>query len=259
MLTRLRIKNFKTLRDADLPLGQNVVLIGANNSGKTSALQALALWYTGVREWHSRRSGTSQAKQRTGVTVNRRSLTHTPVSEARLLWHDLKVNAVNRDNGTQDTQYVFLHIIVDGETGGKPWECGLEFYYANPESIYCRPLRALTDNGERAQIAPFAVETKIALLPPMSGLASEEPEVQLGRIAVLLGEGQTAQVLRNLCLQVFQKSPESWDKIRAECERIFGIQLANPKRDPARGTIEISYKQNGIELDLPSSGRGMQQ
>ena len=32
-----------------------------------------------------------------------------------------------------------------------------------------------------------AATTKIALLPPMSGLASEEPEVQPGRISVLLG------------------------------------------------------------------------
>jgi energy-coupling factor transporter ATP-binding protein EcfA2 len=256
MLTRLRVRNFKTLGDIDIPLGQNVVLIGPNNSGKTSALQALALWHTGLREWHSRRSSDSQAKLRTGVTVNRRALTHTPVSEARLLWHDLKVNTVSRVSGSQNTQNVYLSIIVDGETLGQSWTCGLEFYYANPESIYCRPLRGLDE--ERASI-PVAVETKIALLPPMSGLASEEPEVQPGRIEVLLGEGQTAQVLRNLCLQVHQHSPESWKRIVSEIRRIFGVILADPKRDPARGAIEITYQQNGIELDLPSSGRGMQQ
>jgi energy-coupling factor transporter ATP-binding protein EcfA2 len=256
MLTRLRVRNFKTLKDIDIPLGQNVVLIGPNNSGKTSALQALALWHTGLREWHSRRSSDSQAKLRTGVTVNRRALTHTPVSEARLLWHDLKVNTVSRASGSQNTQNVYLSIIVDGETLGQSWTCGLEFYYANPESIYCRPLRDLDE--ERTSI-PVAVETKIALLPPMSGLASEEPEVQPGRIEVLLGEGQTAQVLRNLCLQVHQHSPESWKRIVSEIRRIFGVILADPKRDPARGAIEITYQQNGIELDLPSSGRGMQQ
>ena len=51
MLTRLQIRNFKTLEEADIPLGQNVVLIGPDNSGKTSALQALALWHTGLEEW----------------------------------------------------------------------------------------------------------------------------------------------------------------------------------------------------------------
>jgi len=259
MLTRLRIRNFKTLQDADISLGQNVVFIGPNNSGKTSALQALALWHTGIHEWTARRLGGSKAKTRSGVTVNRRALTHTPVSEARFLWHDLKVNTVTRDNDSQDTKNIFLDIIVDGETGGKAWVCGLEFYYANPESIYCRPLRGELKDSERMAVPESITDTRIALLPPMSGLASEEPEVQPGRIAVLLGEGQTAQVLRNLCLQVFQKSPESWNNISSEIKRIFGIDLAPPSRDPARGAIEITYKEHGVELDLPSAGRGMQQ
>ena len=181
------------------------------------------------------------------------------MSEARALWHDLKVNAVSRENGAQDTQFIFLDIVVDGETAGQAWTCGLEFYYANPESIYCRPLRAAGDGSQRMAVPALAMETKIALLPPMSGLASEEPEVQPGRIAVLLGEGQTAQVLRNLCLQVHQKSPDSWKRIASEIQRIFGVDLAEPRRDPARGAIEITYKQHGVELDLPSSGRGMQQ
>jgi predicted ATP-dependent endonuclease of OLD family len=49
MLTRLRVRNFKRFTEADIELGQAVVLIGPNNSGKTTALQALALWEIGVR------------------------------------------------------------------------------------------------------------------------------------------------------------------------------------------------------------------
>ena len=51
MLTRLRIKNFKRFPDADIELGQAVVFIGQNNSGKTTALQSLALWDVGLRKW----------------------------------------------------------------------------------------------------------------------------------------------------------------------------------------------------------------
>lgn len=152
MLTRLRIRNFETLGDVDIPLGQNVVLIGPNNSGKTSALQALALWQTGLREWSSRRTGTSQAKQRVGVTVNRKALTHTPVSDARRLWHDLKVNFSQRVNGSQDTKNIYLDVIVDGEIGGVAWTCGLEFYYANPESIYCRPFAGKSPPVDRRNV-----------------------------------------------------------------------------------------------------------
>jgi energy-coupling factor transporter ATP-binding protein EcfA2 len=257
MLTRLQIRNFKTLEEADIPLGQNVVLIGPNNSGKTSALQALALWHTALEEWNSRRASGSRASKRPGVTVNRRSLTHTPVSEARQLWHGLRVNVATRANGSQDTKPVFLDLIVEGETSGKRWTCGFEFYHANPESIYCRPLR--DGQGGWTVVPDEAAATKIALLPPMSGLASEEPEVQPGRISVLLGEGQTAQVLRNLCFQVHQASEESWRAIVGEMRRTFGVELTEPRRDSARGTIELSYREHNISLDLPSAGRGLQQ
>ncbi|WP_029007314.1 AAA family ATPase [Azospirillum halopraeferens] len=48
MLTELTIRNFKTLEDVTIELGDRVILIGPNNSGKTTALQALALWDIGV-------------------------------------------------------------------------------------------------------------------------------------------------------------------------------------------------------------------
>ena len=56
MLTRLIVRNFKQLTEIDIPLSQPVVFIGPNNSGKTTALQALALWDLGVKAWSSKRS-----------------------------------------------------------------------------------------------------------------------------------------------------------------------------------------------------------
>ena len=43
MLTRLRVRNFKCLQDVDVPLEPLTALIGPNDSGKTSILQALNL------------------------------------------------------------------------------------------------------------------------------------------------------------------------------------------------------------------------
>ena len=62
MLTKLTVRNFKALEEAEVPLGQNVVLVGPNNAGKTTALQALALWQTGLREWLARRATGSVAE-----------------------------------------------------------------------------------------------------------------------------------------------------------------------------------------------------
>jgi predicted ATPase len=57
MLTQIQIRNFKKLESVNFELGKSVVLIGPNNSGKTTALQALALWDIGLRRWNEKRGG----------------------------------------------------------------------------------------------------------------------------------------------------------------------------------------------------------
>ena len=263
MLTHLRIKNFKRFPDADIELGQAVVFIGQNNSGKTTALQSLALWDVGLRKWNEEYKGKTAPAQRPGVTINRRDLVAIPVPSANLLWRNLHVRDVKKANGKPQTQNIRIDIIVDGVHEGKVWSCGLEFDYANEESFYCRPLR-LGDGKqpERMLIPPVAAETLIAFLPPMSGLAATEPKWEAGRISVLLGEGQTAQVLRNLCHQLHeQAAPKTgWQEVSNYIESLFGAKLQPPEFIKERGEITMAYQdQEGCLLDLSSAGRGLQQ
>ena len=141
MLTRLTIRNFKRFGEVDIELGSPVVFVGPNNSGKTSALQALALWDIGLKRWNERRSGQATPEKRSGVPVNRRDLVAIPIPNANLLWRELHVRDVSKAGGRQQTSNVRIDVTVDGVTGDRSWTCGLEFDYANEESFYCRPLR----------------------------------------------------------------------------------------------------------------------
>lgn len=47
LLTRLKIKNYRALRDFDIPLSRFVCLTGENNAGKSSVLLALSLFRSG--------------------------------------------------------------------------------------------------------------------------------------------------------------------------------------------------------------------
>jgi len=265
MLTRLRVKNFKRLDEIDIELYNNVVLIGPNNCGKTTALQALALWDIGVRRWNEKRKGKTSPEKRPGVTINRRDLLSIPVPSANLLWRNLHVRDVSRitegSTTSQKTQNIRVEIIVDGVTKDNAWSCGMEFDYANEESFYCRPLR-LSDENERMPVPSEVENVKIAFLPPMSGLTDTEFIKQSGEIGVLIGQGQTAQVLRNLCFQIFQMNKENkyWNEMVNHIRSFFGIELLPPKYIVERSEITMSYKDEyGHVLDLSSSGRGLQQ
>lgn len=261
MLTNIKINNYKKLKNVNIELGKTTVFIGPNNSGKTTALQALALWEVGLKKWLEKRDGKSSPEKRPGVTINRRDLLSIPIPYANLLWHNLHVrNVERRINGKPQTQNIRIEIIVEGITKGKAWECGLEFDYANEESLYCRPLR-IDQEGElkRMPVPEEAGKINIAFLPPMSGLAAIEPKWEPGRINVLLGEGQTAQVLRNLCYQIYDKDYEEWSELTKHIKRLFGVDLLPPKYLQERGEITMSYEEEKVELDLASAGRGLQQ
>lgn len=264
MLTKLIVKNFKRLGEVEIELGNPVVFIGPNNSGKTTALQALSLWYVGLKKWREKYHGRTVPEQRPGVTINRRDLHALPVSSARLLWRNLAVRDVQREEGKPKTQNVRIDITVEGVTNGEAWKCGFEFDYANPESFYCRPLRENEDASLRMAVPPDAASMAVAFLPPMSGLSDREFMKQQGEIEFLIGQGRTAEVLRNLCFQLVvlddHNNRNIWSRVSAEIENLFGIKLKRPNYTPDRSEIEMTYLDNGdIELDIASSGRGLQQ
>lgn len=260
MLTKLTIRNFKLFEEVEIELAERVVFVGPNNAGKTSALQALALWDLGTKRWLEKRGGGPVPQKRPGVTINRRDLIAVPVPAANLLWRDLRVRQSQRTEGKIRTQNVLIEIYVEGVDQGKTWAFGMEFDYANEESFYCRPMP--TAGGQRMKVPEHLAGLRLAYLPPMSGLAPREEKLEIGAINARLGEGQTAQVLRNLCWQVLESENgrEKWKNIVERMYELFGVKLNEPRYIKERGEIVMDHRtRDGVTLDLSASGRGQQQ
>lgn len=249
LLHYLEIENFKRFGDKQrIELDHPAVLIGPNNCGKTSAIQALALWSQAVQTWYDVRK-TSSAKERTATALNRLNIVAVPVQRTRFFWHNTVVRTGNKD--------ITLTLTVGVEFKGQVVRLPMRFRNQGDELVYCSPDESVAGNLE---LLAFAASIRVELLYPMSGLETEEAILQPGRIDVLLGQGQTAQVLRNLCLMVAKDTPEDWTRIVALMHRLFSVTLETPQ-ETTRGAIEMRYKQPGVRevLDVSSSGRGFQQ
>lgn len=249
LLHYLEIENFKRFGGSQrIELDHPAVLIGPNNCGKTSAIQALALWSQAVRTWYDARKASS-AKERTATALNRLAIVSVPVQRTRYFWHNTQVRTGNKA----------VHLVV---TVGVWWEkqlvpLSMRFRNQGDELVYCTPDDAALKD---MKLIEYAASINVELLYPMSGLETEEPILQPGRIGVLLGQGQTAQVLRNLCLMVAKDQPDDWKHIVQLMQRLFSVELSTP-RETSRGAVELLYRQDLVKeaLDIAMSGRGFQQ
>jgi hypothetical protein len=245
----LEIQNFKRFGERQrIELDHPAVLIGPNNCGKTSAIQALALWSQAVKTWFDARK-VSSAKERTATSLNRLSIVAVPVQRTRFFWHNTAVRRGNSD--------IPLVITVGIEFQGSVRPLPMRFRNQGDELVYCTPE---VDTALEMDLIEYAASLRVELLYPMSGLDTDEPILQPGRIDVLLGQGRTADVLRNLCLSVVRSSQEDWSRITRLMHRLFHVSLDSPQ-ETARGGISLQYRQPGVKdpLDVSSAGRGFLQ
>jgi len=226
----IEITNFKSFEERiRLDCGDPTVLIGPNNSGKTSVLQALALWSRGVKSWfYGNGIPSKPTLEGHSATINRMDIIEVPVLQTRYLWPSTKTKG--------NTGRIKMQITVGIELGGQIQDCRLVFTQRDNEVIYCQPDSSVPNYLD---VIAAAKDIRVNLLYSMSGIATEEPLLQEGRINVLMGQGLTAQVLRNLCFLVLQNNPSDWDKITRLMDNQFMVKIGEPIFDAGRGTVTL--------------------
>lgn len=262
MLTKVQIENFKKLECISFSLSSSVVIIGPNNSGKSTIFQALCLWEIGVKNFIVAYKK-SDLNRQGAIVINRRDLLNSPISDARFLWKGKKVTKRN-DLGKGQT-HIPLSVELEGNENGVNWKCKVEFTFSNAESFVCKVVSGLdqimslydNDNG-----------VHFGFLQPMSGISTSEDKLTQGSINRKLGEGKTAEVLRNICFEILHPetvnrngsdAETNWNKLCDVVKLMFGAKLEKPEFIKATGLINLEYIENGIKYDISSGGRGFQQ
>ena len=161
MLTRIKIRHFKLFEEVELDLGQHVVLAGPNNSGKTSLLQAIALWEIGLKKWLANKSREIRTTKRLNrITINRNDLIALPVPSSDQLWHQLQMRSTEKTKANKaKTNRLLIEITVHG----LDWPCG---FGISLRKFRVNLLPAATHRGAKDSRNPRTSKQGKNCLPP---------------------------------------------------------------------------------------------
>ncbi|MAE70843.1 MAG: hypothetical protein CME06_10285 [Gemmatimonadetes bacterium] len=236
MIRKVILRRFKRFEEVAFDIPGHVVLAGPNNTGKTTLLQALASWNLALTHW-KKLNDYNKRRGYTKVPIARQAFSTVPLRNFDLLWHrrNYKKRPIEIEVRRSDGGCICMELIPD-----------------STEQIYVRP---------RSDVSAELLSQDVlgaVFVPPMTGLAPDEPVLQTAKIEQLMGSGRPGEVLRNLLLEA-NRNQEAWEALLDSIERLFGYELLPP--DSSRADIIAEYRQEkgGRALDIASAGSGFQQ
>ena len=270
MITRLTLRNFKSIGEQSYDFKKFDLLVGRNNSGKSTILQALAIWQFCVDEFHRvKRSGKS------GIQVVLPNFSALPVPEFNLLWKDKtdrRYPLIDAKKKKRKQEYILIEIEVTWKNHIQEEQTfGVKLRYNSPQSIYAIPAEGWSGFRELEKQNDLPV---IAYVPPFSGLEPTEEWRDDGPMKKQVGKAQPGSVLRNLLLRVCPqpekddkgrtprnyRPPEDWREIKETVLRWFSVEIKEPKYEKGIDTqIVCEYVQEEKTYDIIAGGSGFHQ
>jgi predicted ATPase len=259
----IKISNFKIFgEEITINFDDTTVLIGPNNAGKTTVIQALALWQLGIHRFFDARTQIDKDGKRiikgklentTGIGISRDDIWQVPNTNTRQLFYKGTVRTANDNTLIIITLGIWYKGVVQ--------DCVVSFKYFKAELLYCYLSGDLLNDAE---LLGQAAGLNVNLLYPMSGLEKEETVLQEGAIRKQIGRGITAGLLRNICYNLYTNAPDDWKKLTDLMQNLFYIQLEPPKRLASDDLILMyNYVDKSLKteksLDILQAGRGQLQ
>lgn len=236
MIRRVVIKGFKRFTEVTFDLPGHLVIAGPNNAGKTTLLQAIAAWDLTFRAWKQlnnfqRRGGVYQY-----APIARQAFSAVPLRQFDLLWNE-------RATGSP------IEITVEFDDGVS---IAMDIWHDTTEQIKVHPKPFVEPTTARA------MDVSTVFIPPMTGLAREEPLYARDEtIDNLLAQARPGEVLRNLLVKAHQSA--AWEPLQDAIRRLFNCELLPPA---VGANIIAEYQVVGagsVRYDIASAGSGFQQ
>lgn len=261
MIHKLILKNFKKIKEETFLLSNFDLIVGANNSGKSTALQALAIWQYCVDQFR-----VSKKKGVRGIQVVLPNFSVLPLPEFNLLWTDRTdreyKDIANKPGKSQIYIYIEIDVYWKNTIGEEKHFC-VWLRYQSPQSVYAIPKDGWPDFLNICDDDSFP---RIVYVPPFSGLEPHEKWIDDGNVRQNVGKAQPGSVLRNLLYRVIDERvdgrnvPDEWKTIVGKIKEWFDVDLMLPEYEKGISTeIIVEYKSNKKTFDIISGGSGFHQ
>ncbi len=239
MLRKVEIKNFKVFQDEAFNIPQHMVVVGPNNGGKTSLLQAVATWAEIANHWFETNADFARIEDGNyaATSLNMLRFNAVPLPDFRHLWSNKVV-----------TTPVSLRVHGDN------WCVGFEIIHSATELAGVRPMKDVTETHlERCR----ENLPTVAYIPPVWRLAVREDPLTEDGVRAKLRRGQMADVLRNV-LRFVSGDETKWKRLQEAASSFFGYELLVPS---AGAYVIANYRHGteGREYDLCSAASGFLQ
>src|ERR1035437_512279 len=238
-LQSVRIQRFKRITDASIDLTGVNVLVGGNNSGKSSIIQGLhfgiALLQTiGLAEkW--------TAGPTLSTSLNPNQLIYSPSEDAYALGPGGKLL-------TQEDQAISLDLTL---TSGKA--CSVSVRKGRNRNLVVTVRHAQVAKELSSLEKPFSIFS-----PGLAGIVKRESHVSDGVLFRALARGDANLVLRNILLRLW-KTP-AWQLLLNDLNEVFpGLAISVNFRERNDEFIEVLIKSTKDWVPLEIAGTGVLQ
>lgn len=248
MITSVKISGFKAIEKIDIKLDKINVLVGPNNAGKSSILQAVQFFVSTAQTakifsdytYNRYLSGKKKGNKTWSTSISPDQLFYSPLKNPYALGHNAPlsqgrtIEMIIYDDSVQDSA---KFVVSKGRN---------------------RNL-TIAITGDRLVEDIASLETLYSMyVPGIAGISSEEEVKPIGSVRKTAAKGDSNIVFRNVLLLLYNNA-EKWDDFITQIRSIFPlIEFEVISRADIDGSIEVNFRMHResdfIPIDLAGTG-----
>ena len=238
----LRVLNFKRFEDFKI-IFQNInVLVGVNNSGKSSILLAVRSFFNFLAELIKEREKLDNESSRAAVDID-----YLNLPDVREAWHRKRQRTSNRK--------IIPVIFIVEFSNNLTIEIHLRQFYGQPHIS----IQNLSQDIPKSEILKI-LDSNPILVPGFVGALVIEEYMTPQVVKRVIDAGRQTEVLRNVLLKLNTEFPKRFELLNAIIQKHFNVNLSKISFDEANDEfVTTEYKESGVELDIVMAGSGFLQ